>query len=118
MRTWECRNALQRYALFTETITSEATEGNEYEARVRSMFNGNRYFLFITQTYRDVRLVGAPPESIGKFGHDTDNWMWPRHTGDFSMFRVYTAPDGSPAEYSPENIPLKSKHHLPISTKG
>ena len=102
----------------TETITTEATEGNEYEARVRSMFNGNRYFLFITQTYRDVRLVGAPPESIGKFGHDTDNWMWPRHTGDFSMFRVYTAPDGSPAEYSPENIPLKSKHHLPISTKG
>ena len=102
----------------TETITTEATEGNEYEARVRSMFNGNRYFLFITQTYRDVRLVGAPPESIGKFGHDTDNWMWPRHTGDFSMFRVYTAPDGSPAEYSPENIPLKSKHHLPISLKG
>jgi len=102
----------------TETIVTEATEGNEYEAIVRSMFNGNRYFLFITQTYRDVRLVGAPPESIGKFGHDTDNWMWPRHTGDFSMFRVYTAPDGSPAEYSPENIPLKSKHHLPISTKG
>ena len=102
----------------TETITTEATEGNEYEATVRSMFNGNRYFLFITQTYRDVRLVGAPPESIGKFGHDTDNWMWPRHTGDFSMFRVYTAPDGSPADYSPENIPLKSKHHLPISTKG
>jgi hypothetical protein len=102
----------------TGAITDEATEGNEYEARVRSMFNGNRYFLFITQTYRDVRLVGAPPESIGKFGHDTDNWMWPRHTGDFSMFRVYTAPDGSPAEYSPENIPLKSKHHLPISLKG
>ncbi len=102
----------------TGAITAEATEGNEYEARVRSMFNGNRYFLFITQTYRDVRLVGAPPESIGKFGHDTDNWMWPRHTGDFSMFRIYTAPDGSPAEYSPENIPLKSKHHLPISLKG
>jgi len=102
----------------TETIATEATEGNDYEARVRSMFNGNRYFLFVTQTYRDVRLVGAPPESIGKFGHDTDNWMWPRHTGDFSMFRVYTAPDGSPADYSPENIPLKSKHHLPISTKG
>jgi len=102
----------------TEAISAEATEGNDYEARVRSMFNGNRYFLFITQTYRDVRLVGAPPESIGKFGHDTDNWMWPRHTGDFSMFRVYTAPDGSSADYSPENIPLKSKHHLPISMKG
>jgi hypothetical protein len=102
----------------TETITSEATEGNDYEAQVRSMFNGNRYFLFVTQTYRDIRLVGAPPESIGKFGHDTDNWMWPRHTGDFAMFRVYTAPDGSPAEYSPENVPLKSKHYLPISMKG
>jgi len=102
----------------TEAITTEATEGNEYEAVVRSMFNGNRYFLFITETYRDVRLVGAPPESIGKFGHDTDNWMWPRHTGDFSMFRVYTGPDGKPADYSPENIPLKSKHHLSISLKG
>jgi len=102
----------------TQTITDEASEGNEYEARVRSMFNANRYFLFITQTYRDVRLVGAPPESIGKFGHDTDNWMWPRHTGDFSMFRVYTGPDGNPADYSPDNIPLKSKHHLPISIKG
>jgi len=102
----------------SEEITTEATEENKYEAVVRSMFNGNRYFLFVTQTYRDVRLVGAPPESIGKFGHDTDNWMWPRHTGDFSMFRVYTAPDGSPADYSPDNIPLKSKHYLPISLKG
>ncbi len=102
----------------TETIVTEATEGNEYEATVRSMFNGNRYFLFVTETYRDVRLVGAPPESIGKFGHDTDNWMWPRHTGDFSMFRVYTGPDGKPADYSPDNIPLKSKHYLPISLKG
>lgn len=102
----------------TQAIIEEATEGNEYEATVRSMFNGNRYFLFVTQTYRDVRLVGAPPESIGKFGHDTDNWMWPRHTGDFSMFRVYTGPDGKPADYSPENIPLKSKHYLPISLKG
>ncbi len=102
----------------SQAITEEATEGNEYEATVRSMFNGNRYFLFVTQTYRDVRLVGAPPESIGKFGHDTDNWMWPRHTGDFSIFRVYTGPDGKPADYSPENIPLKSKHYLPISLKG
>ncbi|MCD4709686.1 MAG: S46 family peptidase [Bacteroidales bacterium] len=102
----------------TETITTEAADGKQYEATVRSMFNGNRYFLFITETYRDIRLVGAPPESIGKFGHDTDNWMWPRHTGDFSMFRVYTGPDGKPAEYSPDNIPLKSKHYLPISMKG
>lgn len=107
-----------RVRSLTQEIVSEATEGNAYEAQVRSMFNGNRYFLFITETYRDVRLVGAPPESIGKFGHDTDNWMWPRHTGDFSIFRVYTAPDGTPAEYSPDNVPLKSKHYLPISMKG
>lgn len=99
-------------------ITAEATEDTHYEARVRSMFNGNRFFLFVTETYRDVRLVGAPPESIGKFGHDTDNWMWPRHTGDFSMFRVYTGPDGKPADYSPDNVPLKSKHYLPVSLRG
>ncbi len=102
----------------SETITSEAIEGTHYEARVRSMFNGNRFFLFVMETYLDVRLVGAPPESIGKYGHDTDNWMWPRHTGDFSMFRVYTGPDGKPAEFSADNVPLKSKHYLPISLKG
>jgi hypothetical protein len=107
-----------RVRSLTEEIVREATEGNAFEARVRSMFNGNRYFLFVKQTYRDVRLVGAPPESIGKFGFDTDNWMWPRHTGDFSIFRVYTAPDGSPADYSPDNVPLKPKHYLPISMKG
>jgi len=99
-------------------LEDEATEGTHYEAFVRSMFNGNRYFLFIMETYRDVRLVGAPPESIGKFGADTDNWMWPRHTGDFSMFRVYTAPDGTPADYSPENIPMHPKNHLKVSLKG
>ncbi len=99
-------------------ITSEATGGTHYEARVRSMFNGNRFFLFVTETYLDVRLVGAPPESIGKFGGDTDNWMWPRHTGDFALFRVYTGPDGKPATYSPDNIPLKSKHYLPVSLEG
>ena len=102
----------------SQAIIDEATDGTHYEASVRSMFNGNRYFLFVTETYRDVRLVGAPPESIGKFGYDTDNWMWPRQTGDFSMFRVYTGPDGLPADYSPENIPLKPKHFLPISLKG
>lgn len=99
-------------------IRKEATEGTHYEAQVRPMFEGNRYFLFILETYKDVRLVGAPPESIGKYGADTDNWMWPRHTGDFSMFRVYTGPDGKPAEYSPDNIPLKPKHYLPVSLKG
>ncbi|MFZ5940591.1 MAG: S46 family peptidase [Bacteroidota bacterium] len=99
-------------------LEDEAIEGTHYEAYVRAMFNGNRYFLFVMETFRDVRLVGAPPESIGKFGADTDNWMWPRHTGDFSMFRVYTAPDGSPADYSPENIPLKPKNYLKVSLGG
>ncbi len=100
------------------TIRSEATEGTHYEAQVKPIFEGNRYFLFVIETFRDVRLVGAPPESIGKFGADTDNWMWPRHTGDFALFRVYTGPDGKPAEYSPDNIPLNPKHHLPVSLKG
>ncbi len=99
-------------------IRDEASEGAGYEVQVRPMFEGNRYFLFVLETYRDVRLVGAPPESIGKYGADTDNWMWPRHTGDFSIFRVYTGPDGKPADYSPENIPLKPKHFLPVSLKG
>jgi len=99
-------------------LKDEAVKDTHYDAYVHSMFQGNRYFLFVTETYLDVRLVGAPPESIGKYGADTDNWMWPRHTGDFAMFRVYTGPDGKPAEYSPENIPLESKHHLPISLSG
>ena len=107
-----------RIRVLSGAITSRATEGTHYEANVESMFNGNRFFLFVTETYLDVRLVGAPPESIGKFGGDTDNWVWPRHTGDFSMFRVYTAPDGKPAEYSPENVPLHSKYYLPISLNG
>ncbi len=108
----------QKVNLITGELVKKATGGTPYEAHVESFFNGTRYFLIVLETYRDVRLVGAPPESVGKFGHDTDNWMWPRHTGDFSMFRVYTAPDGSPAGYSPENIPLKSKYFLPVSLKG
>ncbi len=102
----------------SKEIVSDATKGTVYEASVKPFFNGNRYFLVVMKTYRDVRLVGAPPESIGKFGADTDNWMWPRHTGDFSIFRVYTAPDGSPAEYSPSNIPLASDKYLPVSIHG
>ncbi len=102
----------------SKDIVKQATDGTKYEAFVRSFFNGNKFFLVVLETYKDVRLVGAPPESIGKFGADTDNWMWPRHTGDFSIFRVYTAPDGSPAEYSPENVPMKPKHYLPVSLKG
>ncbi|RKD92475.1 S46 family peptidase [Mangrovibacterium diazotrophicum] len=99
-------------------IQKEATADNDYEARVQTMFEGNKYYLFVYETYRDVRLVGAPPASIGKFGGDTDNWMWPRHTGDFSIFRVYCSPDGKPADYSPDNVPLEPKHFLPISLDG
>ena len=81
-------------------------------------YHGNQYILFVYDVYKDVRLVACPPWGIGKFGADTDNWTWPRHKGDFCIFRVYTAPDGSPAEYSKDNIPMKSKHYLPISLKG
>ena len=99
-------------------IALKAMKGTKYNATVKNFFHGNEYYLFVYITYKDVRLVGAPPQSVGKFGGDTDNWIWPRHTGDFSMFRIYTAPDGSPAEYNPDNVPLKPKHHLPISLKG
>ena len=102
----------------SDEIVEEATDGNDYEANVKSFFHGNEFYLFMYEVFNDVRLVGAPPSSIGKFGGDTDNWMWPRHTGDFSLFRVYTAPDGSPAEYSEDNIPMKPKHHLPVSMDG
>ncbi|HEX5667495.1 MAG TPA: S46 family peptidase [Chitinophagaceae bacterium] len=87
-------------------------------ARVTAHFKGNQYLAFVYQTYNDIRLVGTPPESIGKFGGDTDNWEWPRHTGDFSIFRVYTGKDGKPAKYDASNLPLKPKHFLPISLKG
>lgn len=99
-------------------IVKEATDGNKLSGQVQPMFEGNQFFLFLYTIYKDVRLVGAPPQSMGKFGGDTDNWMWPRHTADFSMFRIYTAPDGSPAEYSKDNVPLKPKHYLPVSAKG
>jgi hypothetical protein len=88
------------------------------EVMVRPFYEGNQYFAFVTETYRDVRLVGAPPSSIGNFGKDTDNWMWPRHTGDFSLFRIYAGPDGKPAAFSPNNVPLKPKRSLSISLDG
>ncbi|RFS20606.1 S46 family peptidase [Chitinophaga silvatica] len=88
------------------------------EILIKPFFEGNQYFLFVTETYRDVRLVGAPPSSIGKFGSDTDNWVWPRHTGDFSLFRIYAGKDGKPAPYSKDNVPLKPKYALTISMKG
>lgn len=102
----------------SKEISDKAVEGTYYKAYVADMFNSNQFFVFVYVIYQDVRLVGAPPSSMGKFGGDTDNWEWPRHTDDFSMFRVYTAPDGSPAKYSAENIPLKPKHFLPVSIKG
>ena len=102
-----------------DELISKAKKNNPHcSAKVESFYNKNVYYLIIYKVYKDVRFVGAPPSSIGKFGADTDNWMWPRHTGDFSMFRVYSAPDGSPAEYSPENVPLKAKNHLKISLAG
>ncbi len=102
----------------SDKIAKEATEGTHYSARVQSFYGGNKYYLMVYETFRDIRMVGAPPSSIGKFGADTDNWMWPRHTGDFSMFRIYASKDNKPAEYSTENVPYKPKHHLPISLKG
>jgi hypothetical protein len=105
-------------AQISDSITSAVTAGTHYEASVESLFGGNSFYLFVYEVYRDIRLVGAPPSSIGKFGHDTDNWMWPRHTGDFSVFRVYSGPDGKPAGYGEQNIPLKPKHALPVSMKG
>jgi hypothetical protein len=91
---------------------------NGLSADFKVMFEGNEFYLFVYKTYRDVRLVGTPPSAIGKFGGDTDNWMWPRHTGDFSMFRVYTGPNGEPADYNEANIPYKPAHHFPVSIAG
>ncbi len=99
----------------SKQIADDAVKGTQYNAQVKPMFNGNQFFLFVHIIYKDVRLVGAPPSSMGKFGGDTDNWSWPRHTCDFSMFRIYTAPDGSPADYSKDNVPLSPKHHLPVN---
>jgi hypothetical protein len=101
-----------------KTIVERVTKGTHYEAQCREMFKGNAYYVFTFERFTDIRLVGTPPQNIGKFGGETDNWMWPRHTGDFSMFRVYMGKDGKPAKYSPENVPLKAKHHLPINLKG
>lgn len=99
-------------------LKKAASENGKYNVNVKSFFQGNEYYMFVYIVYKDVRLVGAPPSSIGKFGGDTDNWMWPRQTGDFSIFRIYTAPDGSPAEYSKDNVPLKPKYYLRISLNG
>ncbi|MBQ6155463.1 MAG: S46 family peptidase [Bacteroidales bacterium] len=99
-------------------VTKKATDGTGYNAIIKPFYYGNQYFMFVTETYNDIRLVGVPPESIGKFGGDSDNWMWPRHTGDFSLYRIYTSPDGKPAEYNRKNIPMKPKQYFPVSIKG
>ena len=101
-----------------EGVEARAIDGTHFSARTESLYYGNQYFLFVFETYSDVRLVGAPPSAIGKFGGDTDNWMWPRHTGDFSLFRVYAGPDNKPAPYSPTNVPYKPKKFFTLSLKG
>jgi hypothetical protein len=113
-------NETERSTAINETrqsIEKKAGEGNNYRVQVGSFYGGNYFYLLVYERYNDVRLVGAPPSSIGKFGSDTDNWEWPRHTGDFSVFRVYSGPDGKPARYSKDNIPLKPKYYLPVSIK-
>lgn len=102
----------------TDKILMEVTEGTHYTAMVEPFYHGNQYFLFVNEVFRDVRLVGAPPSSIGKYGGDTDNWMWPRHSGDFALFRVYADTNNMPADYSPYNVPYQLKWHFPISTAG
>ncbi|MBT3243635.1 MAG: S46 family peptidase [Bacteroidetes bacterium] len=97
----------------------ETVETNDFRmVRIQPFFSGNKYYMVVYNQYRDVRFVGAPPSSVGKYGADTDNWMWPRHTGDFSVFRVYMSPDGEPARFSEENVPFEPKHYLPVSMKG
>jgi hypothetical protein len=111
----ERSNAIE---IIGDSISNRATEGTHYRASVRSFYGGNKFYLMVYEIFPDVRMVGAPPSSIGKFGADTDNWMWPRHTGDFSLFRIYADKDNKPAAYSPDNVPYTPKHHLPISLKG
>nr|MCR5036015.1 S46 family peptidase [Bacteroidales bacterium] len=100
------------------SIIEEAQKDTEYEVSVESFYIGNQYFLMYNEVFKDIRMVGAPPSNIGKFGGDTDNWVWPRHTGDFSIFRIYVGKDGKPAEYSEDNVPYKPDYHFTISLKG
>ena len=102
----------------TDTIVAQAKNGNHYEAFVKDIFKNNQYILFVMEKFTDIRLVGTPPQNIGKFGGDTDNWMWPRHTCDFSMFRIYTNKDNQPADYSVDNVPYKPKSSLKVSLDG
>ena len=101
-----------------DALIAEAANGTGYRASVRPFFMGNQYFLFVNEVFRDVRMVGAPPAAIGNFGSETDNWIWPRHTGDFSLFRIYADKDNKPAEYAADNVPYKPAYFFPISLKG
>lgn len=107
-----------KIAELSKILEKQAVEGTHYEAFVRDFFDGNEFYLFVKETYKDVRLIGTPPQSAGKYGGDTDNWMWPRHTADFSMFRIYAGADNKPSAYSASNVPLTPRHSLPISIKG
>jgi len=117
----EGMNATERDKIINTNISeirNKAVEGTGYSASVRPFYMGNQYFLFVNETFRDVRLVGAPPSAIGKFGGETDNWIWPRHTGDFSLFRIYADKNNKPADYSKDNVPYKPVYYFPISLKG
>jgi len=102
----------------TEAVIKVTVKEEWQDIRVRPMYDGNKYYLFVTENFKDIRMVGAPPSSIGKFGSDTDNWMWPRHTGDFSLFRIYADKNNRPAEYNKDNVPYKPLHYLPVSLDG
>jgi hypothetical protein len=99
-------------------LTKKAIEGTHFNAEVRPFYYGNKFFMIVTETFKDVRMVGAPPSGIGKFGADADNWMWPRHTGDFALFRIYANKDNKPASYAADNVPFKPRYSFPISIKG
>lgn len=101
-----------------DELKKEHSENGKYRVEIKSFFEGNEYYMFVYEQFNDVRLVGAPPSAIGKFGGDTDNWMWPRHTGDFSIFRIYADKDNNPAEYSKDNVPYTPKHYLPVNIQG
>lgn len=114
--TMQERNAAQSAEM--QKIQKELSKDGAYTVQVRSFYEGNEFYFFVYEDYPDVRLVGTPTESIGKFGGDTDNWEWPRHTGDFSLFRVYSDKNGKPSAYSKDNVPLTPRHHLPVNIKG
>ena len=118
VRMEEVTDQLKAGATEEELIKAAEAEGLGYHADIEQMYYGNQQFLFVYEQFDDVRLVGTPPSSIGKFGGDTDNWIWPRHTGDFSIFRIYASKNNKPAAYSPDNVPYRPKRFLPISTKG